>query len=196
MPQATPNRFVQFLILRRVPISIAIFGLLLAEDVYSGVVPCDVFDWTNSKSLLGMVCVLAGLAVRSWAAGFLTKSSQLTIVGPYRVVRNPLYLGSFLMVLGFCLLINDWENLWIGTAVLILLYVPKVRSEEHFLADRFPSEWPQYAASTPRFLPRFTAWPSLSGWRLALWMKSREYQAVAASLAAIAALKILHTVHY
>ena len=62
------------------------------------------------------------------------------------------------------------------------LYVPKVRSEEHFLAGKFPGQWPQYAASTPRFLPRLTVWPSLSGWRLSQWMKSREYNAVAATL--------------
>jgi hypothetical protein len=80
-------------------------------------------------------------------------------------------------------------------AVLILLYVPKVRSEEHFLAGRFPSQWPQYAASTPRFLPRLTARPSLSGWRMALWLKSREYNALAATLLAIVALKLFHDLH-
>ena len=88
--------------------------------------------------------------MRSWAAGFLTKSTQLTMTGPYRLVRNPLYLGSFLMVVGICLLIGDPENIWICAAVLAVLYIPKVRSEEHFLASKFPGEWPQYAASTPR----------------------------------------------
>ncbi len=117
------------------------------------------------------------------------------MTGPYRLVRNPLYLGSFLMVVGFCLLIGDRENIWIGTAALVLLYVPKVRSEEHFLASKFPVEWPQYAASTPRFLPRLTARPSLAGWQLSQWLKSREYNAVVATLAAIVALKALHDMH-
>jgi hypothetical protein len=108
------------------------------------------------------------------------------------MVRNPLYLGSFLMVIGFCLLANDLMNLWIAAAVLILLYVPKVRSEERFLSGQFPAEWAPYAAETPRFLPRLTVWPSFAGWRPALWMKSREYQAVAATLAGIIALKVLH----
>jgi protein-S-isoprenylcysteine O-methyltransferase Ste14 len=195
MPATSTNRFVHFLVRRRVPISIAVFGVLLTEDVVTGTVPCDIFDWTDYKAVSGIVCVLGGLLIRTWAAGFLTKSTQLTTVGPYRVVRNPLYLGSFLMVVGFCLLVNDFENIWIGTAALILLYVPKVRSEEHYLAGRFPDEWRNYAAQTPRFLPRLTTLPSVAGWRLTLWLKSREYNAVVASLVAIAALKALHEMH-
>jgi protein-S-isoprenylcysteine O-methyltransferase Ste14 len=195
MSEPAPNRFVQFLVRRRVPISIAVFGILMVEDVISGVVPHDVLDWTDYRSVGGLLSLMVGLMMRSWAAGFLTKSTQLTMSGPYRLVRNPLYLGSFLMVLGICLLIGDPENLWVSAVVLALLYVPKVRSEEHFLAGKFPAEWPQYAASTPRFLPRLTAWPSLSGWRFSQWLKSREYNAVVATLVAVVALKALHEMH-
>ncbi len=195
MSAASPNRFVHFLVRRRVPISIVIFGILMIADVIRGTVPHDVLDWTDYRSVAGLLTLLGGLTMRSWAAGFLTKSEQLTMTGPYRLVRNPLYLGSFLMVVGICLLIGDPENIWISAVVLAILYVPKVRSEEHFLASKFPGEWPQYAASTPRFLPRLTVWPSLSGWRLSQWMKSREYNAVAATLAAIVALKALHEMH-
>ena len=99
------------------------------------------------------------------------------------------------MVVGICLLIGNPENIWICAAVLAILYVPKVRSEEHFLAAKFPAQWPHYAASTPRFLPRLTVRPSLSGWRLSQWMQSREYNAVVATLAAIVALKVLHAMH-
>ena len=195
MSEPSPNRFVQFLVRRRVPISIAVFGLMMFQDVVRGIVPHDVFDWTDYRSVAGLLCLMGGLLMRSWAAGFLTKSTQLTMIGPYRLVRNPLYLGSFLMVVGICLLIGDPENIWISAVVLAILYIPKVRSEEHFLASKFPSEWPQYAASTPRFLPRLTARPSLSGWRLSQWLKSREYNAVVATLAAIVALKALHELH-
>ena len=189
------NRFVHFLVRRRVPISIAVFGIMMAVDLIRGTVPHDVFDWTDYRSVAGLLTLLGGLIVRSWAAGFLTKSTQLTMNGPYRLVRNPLYLGSFLMVVGICLLIGDPENIWISAVVLAILYIPKVRSEEHFLASKFPGEWPQYAASTPRFLPRLTVRPSLSGWRLSQWLKSREYNAVVATLAAIVALKALHEMH-
>jgi protein-S-isoprenylcysteine O-methyltransferase Ste14 len=195
MTEPSSHRFVQFLVRRRVPISIAVFGILMIEDVISGTVPHDVLDWTDYRSVAGLLSLIVGLMMRSWAAGFLTKSTQLTMSGPYRLVRNPLYLGSFLMVLGICLLIGDPENIWISAVVLALLYIPKVRSEEHYLASKFPGEWPQYAASTPRFLPRLTARPSLSGWRFSQWLKSREYNAVVATLAAIVALKALHEMH-
>ena len=195
MSAAEPNRFVQFLVRRRVPISIVVFGILMIEDVISGIVPHDVLDWTDYRSVAGLLTLLGGLMMRSWAAGFLTKSTQLTMTGPYRLMRNPLYFGSFLMVVGICLLIGDRENLWVSAVLLAILYVPKVRSEEHFLASKFPGEWPQYAASTPRFWPRLTVWPGLSGWRLSQWMQSREYNAVGATLAAIVALEGLHEMH-
>ncbi|HTU27669.1 MAG TPA: isoprenylcysteine carboxylmethyltransferase family protein [Pirellulales bacterium] len=192
MTTDSPNRFIRFLVRRRVPISIAVYGILVAEDVLTGTIPHDVFDWKDTRSLLGVALLLGGLIVRSWAAGFLTKSTQLTMTGPYRMMRNPLYLGSFLMVVAFCILIGDRENIWISAVLLPLLYIPKVRSEERYLSSKFPEEWARYAATTPRFFPRLTVLPSMSGWRLSQWLKSREYNAVAATLAAIVALKVLH----
>ncbi len=52
MTAASPNRFVQFLVRRRVPISIAVFGVLLTEDVITGIVPHDIFDWTDYRSVV------------------------------------------------------------------------------------------------------------------------------------------------
>jgi protein-S-isoprenylcysteine O-methyltransferase Ste14 len=190
------DRLVKFIVRRRVAISIVLIGTLVIEDLVSGVVPRDILNPTDLKALAGLLCVLGGLALRSWAAGFLIKNSELTTTGPYAVVRNPLYLGSFLMVAGYCLLIDDRENIWILTAALALIYIPKVRSEERLLAEVYPDKWPQYAAETPRFFPRSIALARLSGWRLSQWRRSREYNAVLASAAALVGLIVVRSLHH
>jgi len=193
-PQTLAARTLELIIRRRVPISIALFGSLIIEDLVSGVVPHDIFDFTDPKAVLGLMGVLAGLALRSWAAGFLVKDTELTTTGPYAVVRNPLYLGSFLMVGGFCLLFDDPENIVILPGALLLIYWPKVHREEHGLAERFPIAWPQYAARTSRFLPRLAQRPQFSGWMLSQWLQSREYNAVVTTSAALAALRVLRLI--
>ena len=53
---------------------------------------------------LGLPVAFAGLLVRAWAAGHIVKNEQLTMTGPYAHTRNPLYFGSFLLAVGFCVL--------------------------------------------------------------------------------------------
>ncbi len=193
-----PSRFdsiVAFVVRRRVAISIGLIGALLVEDLISGVVPRDILNFHDFKALAGLLLVLGGLGLRSWAAGFLTKNTQLTTTGPYALVRNPLYLGSFCLVAGFCLLINDRQDIWVLSIALPLIYGPKVLSEERWLSQNFPHEWPQYAARTRRFLPSSLALPRLAGWRLAQWLRSREYNAVLASAAGLVALVLLRNWH-
>ena len=53
---------------------------------------------------IGLPFVVTGEAVRFWAAGHLLKSKELAVSGPYRYTQNPLYLGRFLILTGFCLM--------------------------------------------------------------------------------------------
>lgn len=186
---------MEFVTRRRVPISIILFGGLAIEDLLTGMIPHDILDPRDPKSLCGLLAVLIGLALRSWAAGFLIKDTQLTTGGPYALVRNPLYLGSFLMIAGFCVLIDDPENMWILPGALLLIYWPKILREEQGLARRYPEAWQHYARSTSRLLPRLNRMPQLHGWLVSQWMKSREYKAVLATTAALAGLKLLRVWH-
>src|SRR5471030_1298432 len=52
--------------------------------------------------------VVLGCALRSWAAGYLFKGKRVAVGGPYAYVRNPLYLGSFILGLGFCGVLWRW----------------------------------------------------------------------------------------
>src|SRR5439155_3013450 len=51
--------------------------------------------------IAGAAVALPGLLLRAWASGHLRKNEMLATTGPYAYTRNPLYLGSFLIGLGF-----------------------------------------------------------------------------------------------
>ena len=48
----------------------------------------------------GFVLVAVGEGVRVWAAGHLRKTQEVTTTGPYAYVKNPLYLGTLLILIG------------------------------------------------------------------------------------------------
>src|SRR5690349_12452641 len=58
---------------------------------------------TKRSLLLGSAAAFAGEALRVWAAGHVHKSREVTVSGPYRFIRHPLYVGSSIMGAGLAL---------------------------------------------------------------------------------------------
>src|SRR5947209_2585041 len=140
----------------------------------------------------GCLLVACGLLVRAVASGYIRKNAQLATTGPYAYTRNPLYLGSILIAVGFIIASRNW---WIAAATLIMflaIYLPVIRAEEGYLSSAFP-EYREYATHVPRLLPRPTPWkagsdvgsPVFSG---ELYMRHREYNALIGSLLMLGAL--------
>jgi len=190
---AAPNAgsmLIQFLIRRRVAISFCLFTAMAVEDILDGVKPHDVLNFRDVHTLLGMGLMLAGLGLRSWAAGTLRKGEVLATTGPYSVIRNPLYVGSFLMMFGFCAIIDDQENIWFMLGPVLGMYLLRIHDEEKGLATRFGDAWTKYVRQTPRIFPR-RLWPRFSAeWRIAQWTRNREYRAVITTLVALVAIKV------
>ena len=104
----------------------------------------------------GFVLLLAGIGVRLWALASISerKTRELVTTGPYSLCRNPLYLGTLLIVCGFVVL---WQSLAMAVLLLlpILLYrFGVVPAEERVLSDLFGAEFDAYRRRTPRWLPR------------------------------------------
>ncbi|HEX3654981.1 MAG TPA: isoprenylcysteine carboxylmethyltransferase family protein [Pirellulales bacterium] len=190
--EALARRVLRFLIGRRISVSVVVFLLLLLEDILVGIKPHDVADWHDWHSVLGVSLVLAGLLLRSWAAGTLVKRFQLTTTGVYALVRNPLYVGSFVMMVGFCQLIDDPENIFFILGPFVAIYAIKVRDEERILSKNFGQRWQAYAQATPRFFPRRLTSSMFANWTIARWLFNREYKSLATALAGLAALKVWH----
>jgi protein-S-isoprenylcysteine O-methyltransferase Ste14 len=184
---------VRMLVDRRVPISVALFATLIGLDiVVFHSQPRDLLQLADPLVAPALLLVLAGLLVRSWAAGTLRKRQQLATTGPYAWVRNPLYVGSFLMMVGFGTLMRDALTLWIVIGPVAWLYWHAVQCEERNLSRLFPNDWPSYAASVPRFFPRRIALPRTTDWSLAQWLHNSEYQAWLGSLLALAGIQLWH----
>src|SRR3984893_11213366 len=108
--------------------------------------------------MLGAIVVAPGLMIRALASGHVRKNEALATSGPYAYTRNPLYLGSLLMGIGFCVAARSW---WVGVALVVMffaIYLPVIRGEEAFLRRTFP-EFEEYARRVPRMFPRLTSHP-------------------------------------
>ena len=129
----------------------------------------------------GLVVAAAGLVMRIWASGHLEKWNSLAVHGPYRFTRNPLYVGSFLMGLGFTLAAGRLSLLILFLLLFVLLYGPVMRREEKELRDQYGEEYETYRRRVPLFLPsRLTPDPAGAETRFS-WSRvwaNREYNAV------------------
>ena len=143
------------------------------------------------RSLLaGSLLSVCGVILRALASGHVRKNEQLTTTGPYAYTRNPLYLGSLIIALGFTLASRSWIVAAIAAAMLFGIYVPVIRSEEKFLRSRFP-QFDEYCREVPRLWPRFPAAPGSTGeFSSDLFWKHREYNAALGTAAIIAVLVI------
>ncbi len=143
---------------------------------------------TWSSILLGTIVAIPGLILRALASGYLRKNEQLTTTGPYAHTRNPLYLGSLVMAAGFAVAARSGWIVFAMIVIFMAVYLPVIRAEEAFLAERFP-EFADYARRVPRLFPRWSAVGDTDGaYSWALYRKHREYNAVLGSAALIAAL--------
>lgn len=183
----------EFLIRRRILLSAIVFALLIAQDVAYGPKPHDLANMRDPLSVLGALLVVGGLGLRSWSAGILRKNEELTMSGPYGLIRNPLYLGSFMMMFGFCALIPDPTNFLFILGPVLIIYIVKVRQEEKLLAHRFPEQWATYSTTVPRFFPGFRVPDVSAPWSLMQWVRHREYQALIATVLALLAFKLWHS---
>jgi protein-S-isoprenylcysteine O-methyltransferase Ste14 len=130
----------------RVPIgfAVALGAILLARP-------------TGLSIAAGFPIALAGVAFRVLAAGTIHKNSELAVEGPYAWTRNPLYLGSSLLALGFALMSASALAAALLLAPSAIIYPKVIAREEAELEELFPEEFDAYRSTVPAFFPRFRA---------------------------------------
>ena len=128
--------------------------------------------------IIGGTIAVGGLLIRAWASGHIRKNQNLAVSGPYAYTRNPLYLGSFILGVGFTMAAGVW---WLGLIFIALflgIYLPVMRVEASELTEIFGEEYREYARKVPLFVPRPTTYrKSAAKFDSSLYLRYREYQA-------------------
>jgi hypothetical protein len=115
-----------------------------------------VIPWIKPEWFLpGLIVAAAGEAIQIWCSASLSKNKVLAAKGPYALVRNPMYLGRYFLILGGVLMTASVASV-IGFSVVYYLYMlNRVRREEANLTAVFGEQYRQHCARVNRFLPSF-----------------------------------------
>ena len=107
--------------------------------------------------VLGIPLLLGGLGFSLWSIAILGPSSTygnegaLILRGPYRISRNPQYLGFIVALIGWSLVTSSWATIVAALVWIIpLVIIPFV--EEPWLLQRYGSEYEEYLRKVPRFV--------------------------------------------
>lgn len=128
---------------------------------------------------IGLAPIVAGVALRIWATGYLHKNDALTVSGPYAYLRHPLYLGTLLIGTGFAWMAASPAalGLWAGfLGAYFLYYLPyKERIECARLESLYGDAFRRYSTAVPALVPRLHAYHPLAGEGDAtlLWNRAR-----------------------
>ncbi len=114
--------------------------------------------------LAGILTASAGAALRTWASAFLgafivqdgaMHGNTVVADGPYRHLRNPLYLGTWLHALALALLMPPTGALFTILAIAVI-QARLIAAEEPFLAATLGPPYAAYRAAVPRIVPALT----------------------------------------
>ncbi len=145
---------------------------------------------------------LAGEGLRFFTVGFAPRGTSgrntrgqvaevLNTSGMYSLVRNPLYLGNFIIWLGLALFIKIWWVILIVILAFTMFYERIIFAEEKYLREKFGATFLDWAAVTPAIIPRWSNWrpPELPfSWKSAI---AREYSSFFAAIASFTVLAII-----
>ena len=139
----------------------------------------------------GVLGVALGEALRFWANGYVghvkvnrtaalnAKTGHLVTAGPYAFVRNPLYLGSFVIGLGFCVMIGQIWFLLLTLGTFLLMYRRKIVEEEDVLRHEWGEAFERYQKAVPSLFPTRRRYDQTQGkWSWQGIAASKEWKTV------------------
>lgn len=164
-----------FVLMRALTYAVFFVGFVLVF------LPARVLSWSGvarpaaigAPQLLGMVAGAAGLALALWClltfalVGMGTPAPfdpprRLVVRGPYRIVRNPMYIGAGLALAAAALFYQSTALAGFTGLFLLAAHVFVVRYEERTLRRLFGGEYEAYSRRVRRWRPRPRAG---AGWR-------------------------------
>ena len=110
---------------------------------------------------LAIAFCVAGAVLRVWGTAWLSAGvvhsaamhgEHVMASGPYRYVRNPLYLGSYLLALSIAILMPP-SGAAVFLVLLAVFYFRLILGEEAFLARQAGETYLEYKKQVPRLMP-------------------------------------------
>jgi protein-S-isoprenylcysteine O-methyltransferase Ste14 len=122
-------------------------------------------EWINDTfEVLGIFCLVVCLVGRGWSSIYIAgrKDTELVQAGPFSVVRNPLYVFSFIGLCGIGLISEMVTVLIAAVTIFVLYYCVVVAREEAYLSRLHGDAFASYLAHVPRWIPDFSKWRDIS----------------------------------
>ena len=139
---------------------ISLLEWLALELSRTGLLPFH--DATPVVIIVAALFAVAGMVLRIWGAAYLgygtvhhaqMQAGSVMADGPYRYVRNPLYLGGWFMMAAVAFIMPPTGALF-STLLLTLFFLRLILGEEAFLSDKLGDSYREYLRSVPRLIPR------------------------------------------
>ena len=163
--------------------TIAVLGsavfFVVAPFTLAGLVPWSITGWQLRPPFLGLeltrgvgaIMILAGVPglVDSFARFALqglgtpapiAPTQNLVVTGLYRYVRNPIYVAVVAVILGQAILFGDWRLMAYGGLMWLAFHAFVLAYEELVLAQQFGTQYEDFRANVPRWIPRLSPWRS------------------------------------
>lgn len=124
--------------------------ILISQHIYT---EDSLMDLVLEETGILFLCIAA--LGRTWSSAYIAgrKNSTLVTEGPYSIVRNPLYLFSFIGFLGAGLVTESIIITMIFAAVFFATHWKTILDEEKKLGGLFPGTFDNYVDRVPRFIP-------------------------------------------
>jgi protein-S-isoprenylcysteine O-methyltransferase Ste14 len=128
-------------------------------------IPGRLPDWAGVPGLAAMAvgaalavsCIATFAAVGRGTPAPFDPPRRFVAAGPYRYVRNPMYVGGFLVLAGWALYRQSPSVLLLAAGWLCLLHLVVVAYEEPTLRGTFGVDYQRYLERVPRWIPRAAA---------------------------------------
>ena len=110
----------------------------------------------------GLPLIILGEMTRILSSASIRKNKELAKNGIYSATRNPLYFGTFLIMLGILIqlfsITHIFSTIFIYLITIVsfcIIYLKTIKAEEEFLLSRFGNEYKSYYENTPVLIPDF-----------------------------------------
>jgi protein-S-isoprenylcysteine O-methyltransferase Ste14 len=150
----------------------ALLAFLVLPGVVAFIMPpvlALIDPWRTGVFLPGALLVLLGMVLLLWCVRDFYVSgkgtlapwdppTKLVVVGLYRHMRNPMYLGVIILVVGWSVLLTSPVLMCYALILAVGFHIRVLTHEEPWLESQFGSEWRRYRSEVGRWVPRRTPW--------------------------------------